>query len=59
MIKHQKKGTVMRLKILFAGVILCGFFLQGCNTLKGAGNGFKEDWKTVTQVDDWIQEKMW
>ena len=49
----------MRLKILVAIIFLSGLFLQGCNTLKGAGNGFKEDWKVMSKFDQWLQEKMW
>ena len=42
-------------------IILLGLmiFLQGCNTLKGAKDGLKEDWKTIAGVDGWIQETFW
>ena len=48
----------MRLK---AFIIIIGLtmFLQGCNTLKGAKEGFKEDWKALSEADDWMKENMW
>jgi len=49
----------MRSKIF----VMVGFVLllsfQGCNTLKGAKEGFKKDWKAVTSVDGWMKEHMW
>lgn len=48
----------MRLRIIFAvfGLIV---FMQGCSTVKGAQEGFKEDWKALMKVDDWMQEHLW
>jgi len=42
--------------ILMFGLII---FAQGCGTLKGAREGFKEDWKALQKTDDWIRENMW
>ena len=48
----------MRLRIVLVvfGLIV---FMQGCSTLKGAKEGFKEDWKALTKVDDWMQKNLW
>ncbi len=49
----------MRSKILamvVLGLMLC---LHGCATIKGASEGFKEDWKAAQKADDWMRENMW
>jgi predicted small secreted protein len=38
------------------GLSLC---LQGCETFKGAKDGFKKDWKNMQKADDWMRENMW
>ena len=45
-----------RFLICALGLIL---FLQGCSTLKGATEGFKEDWKSLEGADGWIRENLW
>ena len=42
-------------------IVLLGamMFMQGCNTLKGASVGIKEDWKSLQGVDDWMEETFW
>ena len=39
-------------------LIMC-IFLAGCHTLKGAQEGFKQDWKDWNEADGWIQENLW
>jgi len=49
----------MYLKMLI--IVLFGLMVlfQGCNTLKGAKNGFKKDWNDLNKADGWIKENMW
>ena len=49
----------MRSKRFLISVLGLILFLQGCSTLKGAQEGFKEDWKALTEADGWIQEHLW
>lgn len=42
--------------IVFFGLIM---LFQGCNTLKGATDGFKEDWKELNKADGWVKENLW
>jgi len=46
-------------KRFLAGVLGLILFVQGCSTLKGAQEGFKEDWKALVEADGWIQEHLW
>ena len=52
-------GGGMRFKTLIIVVFGMMLLLQGCNTFKGAQEGFKKDWKTVLKANDWMKEKMW
>lgn len=49
----------MRSKRFIMGVLGLLLFLQGCSTIKGAKEGFKEDWKALGKADKWIQENLW
>ena len=49
----------MRSKRFLVSVLGLILLMQGCGTVKGARKGFKEDWKTVLQADDWMRENMW
>ena len=43
-------------------MILCltvCILLAGCNTLKGAQEGFQDDWEDWNRQDGWIQENLW
>jgi len=42
-------------------IVLFGLMVvfQGCSTLKGATDGFKEDWKKLNAADGWIKENLW
>jgi len=33
--------------------------LSGCETFKGAADGFYRDWQNAKKVDDWLQEHLW
>ncbi len=46
-------------KMLVIVVFVLALSFQGCNTLKGAAEGFKEDWKIVGEVDERMREAMW
>jgi hypothetical protein len=45
------------------GVLFAAMALQGCATVtrsaQGAREGFKEDWKQLSEADAWMQENMW
>lgn len=41
--------------LLFSIIIL----FSGCETLKGAANGFKKDWDNFTKWDSEFQEVLW
>ncbi len=49
----------MRMRTLIIASFILMLSLQGCATCKGAGEGFKEDWKSVGNIDDWMRENMW
>ena len=53
----------MRSKSFLIGILGLILFVQGCSTLKGAGKGagegFKKDWKALGKVDEWMREKLW
>jgi len=42
--------------IIFFGLMV---LFQGCNTVKGATDGFKKDWKDLNVADGWIKENLW
>ncbi len=46
---------------LILGLIGIAFFLSisGCNTLKGMGQGMKEDYQSLKKVDEKFQEDYW
>lgn len=48
---------------VWIGVLAAVMALQGCATVtqgaQGAREGFKEDWKQLSEVDAWMQENMW
>jgi len=48
----QKKGCVF----VFLVFILA---LQGCETIKGASEGFKKDWKDLQKVDSKLEKDLW
>lgn len=49
------------MKNLFLALSLIFFcsILAGCNTLKGAANGFTKDWDEAKKIDDWLQKHAW
>ncbi|MBN1869330.1 MAG: hypothetical protein JW847_01965 [Candidatus Omnitrophica bacterium] len=49
----------MRSRMILIGVLGMILFLHGCATLKGAAEGFKEDWKALGKADDWMREHLW
>ena len=56
----------MKLKITAGLLIVCLFMFQGCETVKGAGQGFKKDVENIKsskgwiyKTDAWMQEHMW
>ena len=49
----------MRSKRFLISVLGLILFVQGCSTLKGAQEGFKEDWKVLVEADDWVKENLW
>lgn len=42
-------------------IVLFGLMVlfQGCSTVKGAADGFKEDWKKLNAADGWVKENLW
>ncbi|MGD9014543.1 MAG: hypothetical protein PVI33_00745 [Candidatus Omnitrophota bacterium] len=43
---------------------ICGLYLllivlSGCETFKGAADGFYRDWQNAKKVDDWMREHLW
>lgn len=49
----------MRSKRFLAGILGLILFMQGCATVKGAQEGFKEDWKALQETDGWMREHLW
>ena len=49
----------MRSKRFLIGVLGILLFMQGCATIKGAQEGFKEDWKDLQEADGWVREHLW
>ncbi len=49
------------MKIFGRLVCLCvlTLLLQGCETWRGARDGFSEDWRRWTERDKQVQEKYW
>ncbi len=56
------------LKRLSAVILIVLFFsVVGCETFKGAGQGFAKDtskgvpalWKAVKDADTWVKENLW
>ena len=33
--------------------------IAGCETAKGAAQGFQKDWKSLEKVDDWMRDNLW
>ena len=51
-------------KKIFAMSMLCVFIVSlfglcGCETFKGAADGFKRDWQIVNKWDAWFQKNYW
>jgi len=51
----------MRLR---SALIICGLYLlllivSGCETAKGAAQGFTKDWQTAMKADKWLRENLW
>ncbi|MFA4984519.1 MAG: hypothetical protein WC559_04355 [Candidatus Omnitrophota bacterium] len=40
-------------------MLACVLFLAGCETVKGAGEGAKQDFKNAQKVDGWLQDNLW
>lgn len=40
-------------------VSMTALLSTGCNTLKGAGEGFTKDWAKMVEVDQWLQRNAW
>ncbi len=49
----------MRKTILFLLSVVFLTLCAGCNTLKGAADGFSKDWQEAKKVDDWLQRNAW
>ncbi|MFC1658764.1 hypothetical protein ACFL1D_05210 [Candidatus Omnitrophota bacterium] len=45
--------------ITICGLCILLFALSGCETLKGAAEGFSQDWQNAKKVDNWLQEHLW
>ena len=33
--------------------------LSGCETVKGAAQGFTRDWQNAEKVDKWLRKNLW
>ena len=41
-------------------LILCMvLLLVGCETFKGAKDGFRKDWENLEKQDSWMRENLW
>lgn len=49
----------MNSKLLIIALCSMVVFLQGCNTMKGAKDGFKKDWNELNAADGWVKENLW
>lgn len=56
----------MRVKVVLAilGLCLASIFLAGCyhtitGTVKGAADGFAQDWKNAEKIDAWMRKNLW
>lgn len=49
----------MRYYILVFLLAVLAISFSGCNTLKGAAEGFGRDWQEAKKVDDWLQKNAW
>ena len=41
------------------GVVFVGMIASGCETAKGAVDGFKRDWDALRRVDQKMQDNAW
>ena len=51
----------MRFKapLIILGLYLVLISLAGCETVKGAAEGFSRDWQNAKKVDKWMRENLW
>jgi hypothetical protein len=43
----------------FLILLIAVFFISGCETFKGAYEGFKRDWDYLIKSDQWMQGSLW
>jgi predicted small secreted protein len=56
----DKKGDKMTKKtVLLLGLIVFTVSLIGCNTVKGAAAGAKQDWEDAKKADDQMEKTLW
>lgn len=56
----DKKGDAMIKKaVLLLGLIVFTVSLIGCNTVKGAAAGAKQDWEAAKKLDAQMQKTLW
>ncbi len=55
MAKRYLRYSSLSMVLLFIAMI----FFSGCETLKGAVSGFKQDWDNVTKWDKELQKTLW
>jgi len=44
---------------LFFLLVVCGVIFSGCNTVRGAYNGAKQDWEAAKQWDKNFRKNYW
>ncbi len=44
-------------QIFFVLTVVLAF--QGCETIKGASEGFKKDWKDLKKIDSQMKRNLW
>ena len=53
----------LRFALAICGLFLLVIFSSGCETFKGAAEGFSLDWQSakenVQKMDSWIRENLW
>ena len=45
--------------LMICALYLLVMVLSGCETVKGAAQGFAKDWENAKKVDDWMRENLW
>ena len=48
-----------RYALAICGLYLLLVVLSGCETVKGAAEGFCRDWQNAKKVDDWMRKNLW